>query len=82
MAVCPFLVYATGFVAYPALCHGDLVSGGPAGVALVTLPALHWCPCPQRAGVITSAALSLSPALRQHCHPCRAGIFALLALAL
>ncbi len=79
---CPFLVYARGSVAYPALCHGDLAFGGPAGVAFVALPALHWCPRPQQAGVIASVALSLSPALHQRCPPCRAGIFTLIVLAL
>ncbi len=79
---CPFLVYTRGFVAYPAPCHGDLAFNGPAGVALVALPALHWCPRPQRAGVIASIALSLSPVLHRHCPPQRTGVFALVALAL
>jgi hypothetical protein len=79
---CTHLVYAHGFVAYLASCHGDLAFGGPAGVALVPFPALHWCPCPQCAGVIASVALSLSPVLPRRHHPRSMGVFALVALAL
>jgi hypothetical protein len=78
---CPFLLYTNGFVTYPALCHGDLAFGSPSGVVLVSLPALHWCPCPQCTGVIASIALSLSPALFRHCCLCCAGIFTLIVLA-
>jgi hypothetical protein len=64
---CPFFVYTRGFVAYPAPCHSDLAFVGLASVALVALPALHWCPHPQCAGIIASVALSLSPALHRRC---------------
>jgi hypothetical protein len=47
-----------GFVSYPAACHGNLAFGGPVGVALVYLLALHWCP--------THNALVSLPAL--YCH--------------
>ncbi len=67
---------------YSALLPGNLVSNGPANVALVSLSALRWHPFLHHAGGITSIVLSSSPALRwHHCLHCT-GIFALIALDL
>ncbi len=47
-------------------------------LVLASLLALRWCSCPHHAGFIASIALSLSPALCQHCPPRRVGISTLL----
>jgi hypothetical protein len=67
---------------YLVLFHGDLASDGPVDAALVSLPALCWCPWLHCAGVITNIALLLLPALRRHHCPHCVGTFALVTLAL
>jgi hypothetical protein len=61
--------------------HGDLAFDGPAGAALVSLPALCWRPWLHCAGIITNIALSLLLALRWHHCPYCMSAFALVALA-
>jgi hypothetical protein len=76
------LVIDDGFVAIPASLHGNLAFDGPADAALAYLPALRWRPCPHVAGIIASILLLSLPALRRCCFSRRAGVFALVLLAL
>jgi hypothetical protein len=79
---CCLLVIADGFVPFTGSLHSDMAFDGPANVALVSLPALRWHPCPHVASIIVSIALLLLPMLHRRCCPPCAGIFALVLLTL